>query len=92
MKEPTLKDTSVKSLAEWNLDAALDDHDRTTCSACGEVPEIFHADDYHRFTPLCGRCYDNEAVRHATAYKIKGHGHRNSPEPEIDNSGQPLRQ
>ena len=73
--------------------AALNDASRMTCSSCGGTPDRtgFHVDDYHRFTPLCRRCYSDEAARHATAYKIKGRGYRNSPETEIDNSGPPAR-
>lgn len=89
-QEPTIKDTPLKELAEWGLDAALNDDGRTTCSACGEVPDMSHVDDYHRFTPLCTRCYYDEALRHATAYKIKGRGYRNSPETERTSSGPPV--
>jgi hypothetical protein len=72
MKEPTIKDTPLKELAEYGVNAALHDDGRATCSACGEVPDQMghHVDDYHRFTPLCSRCYHTEAVRLSTAYRM----------------------
>ena len=88
-REPTIKDTPLKELAEWSLTAWDDDHYfRTTCSACGEgFDGPSHVGDWHRFTPLCEDCYYDEAANIATSYKIKDRGHRNAPETEFDNSG-----
>src|SRR5262249_42739600 len=98
MKEPTIKDTPLQELAEWFWRNAQKGYNRETCSACGnryeDVADGFgHRDDYHRFTPLCGDCYYDDAANYATAWKIKGWGYRNSPETEgLDDHGRPIRQ
>src|SRR5262249_13767505 len=97
LKDPTIKDTPLKELAEWGLRALeRDGYPRQTCSACGRAKEdkfdLLHVDDYHRFTPLCDDCYYDDAANWATAWKIKGRGHRNAPETELDDSGRPIRQ
>jgi hypothetical protein len=93
MKEPTIKDTPLKELAEWGLRAAEEDYFRKTCSACGhEFSGPSHVDDYHCFTPLCDDCYYDDAANYATAWKIKGRGYRNAPETDLDDSGRPIRQ
>ena len=70
-----VKERMAQNEVKWeNSTNIYEEEPNRYCVGCGDIIEDYfnrNTDEWHRHTPLCMYCYENEEIWEATKYKLK---------------------